>query len=132
MALPIGLTVARPEVADAMKGVTISTFGGNPVTTTAAKAVIDLIEEQNAHGSIARRPAPISASRLEELKDKHEIIGDVRGMGLLQAIELVEDRKTKDPATAATAQVMEAARENRHPARQRRHVRQRDCASRRP
>ncbi len=51
--------------------------------------------------------------RLEELKDKHEIIGDIRGMGLLQAIELVEDRETKTPATAATAQVMEAARENR-------------------
>ncbi len=43
---PIGLTVARPEVADGLKGVTISTFGGNPVTATAAKAVIDFIEEQ--------------------------------------------------------------------------------------
>src|ERR1700730_8581396 len=44
---PIGLTVARPEVADSVKGLTISTFGGNPVTATAAKAVIDFIEEQN-------------------------------------------------------------------------------------
>src|ERR1700678_3702960 len=45
--LPIGVTIARPEIADAMKGTTISTFGGNPVVTTAAKAVLDYIEEQN-------------------------------------------------------------------------------------
>src|SRR5208282_959693 len=44
---PIGVTIARPEVADAMKGVTISTFGGNPVSTTAGKAVLDYIEENN-------------------------------------------------------------------------------------
>ena len=44
---PVGLTVARPEVADALHGATISTFGGNPVTATAAKAVIDFIDEQN-------------------------------------------------------------------------------------
>src|SRR5260221_13803020 len=43
--LPIGLTVARPEIADALKGATISTFGGNPVATTAAKAVIDFIDD---------------------------------------------------------------------------------------
>src|SRR5258707_870703 len=50
---PIGLTVAKAEVADAMKGVTISTFGGNPVATTAAKAVIDFIEEQNLMINVA-------------------------------------------------------------------------------
>jgi 4-aminobutyrate aminotransferase len=109
---PIGLTVARPEVADGMKGVSISTFGGNPVSSTAAKAVIDFIEEQNLPSNCAETGAYLR-SRLEELKDKHEVIGDIRGMGLLQAVELVEDRKTKAPATAATAQVMEAARENR-------------------
>jgi 4-aminobutyrate aminotransferase-like enzyme len=109
---PIGLTVARPEVADAMKGVTISTFGGNPVSSTAAKAVIDFIEEQNLLANCTETGAYLR-SRLEELKEKHEIIGDIRGMGLLQAVELVEDRKTKVPATAVTAQIMEAARENR-------------------
>src|SRR6185369_17493579 len=45
--LPIGITIATPEVADGVRGLTISTFGGNPVTTTAAKAVIDFIEEEN-------------------------------------------------------------------------------------
>ncbi len=109
--LPIGVTIARPEVADAMKGLTLSTFGGNPVTTTAAKAVIDYIEEQN----LLRNTEEVGAylkGRLLELKDKHPLIGDVRGMGLLLGIELVEDRVTKAPATAATLQLMEAAREN--------------------
>ena len=109
---PIGLTVARPEVASAVKGLTISTFGGNPVTSTAAKAVIDFIEEQNLAHNCAETGAYLRA-KLEELKDKHEIIGDVRGMGLLQAIELVEDRESKTPATAQTAMAMEAARDNR-------------------
>jgi 4-aminobutyrate aminotransferase-like enzyme len=109
---PIGLTVARPEVADAFKGLTISTFGGNPVTTTAAKAVIDFIEEQNLMSNCTETGGYLRAG-LEALKDKHPLIGDVRGMGLLQAIELVEDRKTKVPAVAQTAMLMEAARENR-------------------
>ena len=107
---PIGLTLARAEIADAMKGVTISTFGGNPVATTAAKAVIDFIEERNLAINAAEVGAHLRG-RLEELKEKHTLIGDVRGMGLLQAIELVEDRKTKKPATAETLALMESARE---------------------
>jgi 4-aminobutyrate aminotransferase len=109
---PIGVTVAKPEVADSVKGLTISTFGGNPVATTAAKAVIDFIEEKNLMANCAEVGGYLRAG-LEDLKEKHELIGDVRGMGLMQAIELVEDRKSKTPATAATAQLMEAARENR-------------------
>jgi 4-aminobutyrate aminotransferase-like enzyme len=109
---PIGLTVARPEVADSVKGLTISTFGGNPVTTTQAKAVIDYIEEQNLMANCAETGAYLRG-KLEELKDKHELIGDVRGMGLLQAVELVEDRQSKIPAVAQTAMVMEAARQQR-------------------
>jgi 4-aminobutyrate aminotransferase len=109
---PIGVTVAKPEVADAVKGLTISTFGGNPVATTAAKAVIDFIEEQNLLSNCTEVGGYLRAG-LEELQRKHELIGDVRGMGLMQAIELVEDRQTRTPAAAATAQLMETARENR-------------------
>jgi 4-aminobutyrate aminotransferase-like enzyme len=108
---PIGLTVAKPEVAAGLKGVTLSTFGGNPVTATAAKAVIDFIEEQKLMDNCTETGGYLRAS-LEELKEKHEIIGDVRGMGLMQAIELVEDRKTKTPASAQTMQLLEATREN--------------------
>jgi len=108
----IGLTVARPEIADSVKGLQISTFGGNPIATTAAKAVIDFIEEQNLSINAAEVGAYLRG-KLEELKEKHSVIGEVRGMGLLQALELVEDRKTRKPATAATAALMESSRENR-------------------
>jgi 4-aminobutyrate aminotransferase-like enzyme len=107
---PIGLTVAKPEVADSVKGLTISTFGGNPVTSTAAKAVIDYIEEMNLPANCEETGAYLRG-RLLELQERHDLIGEVRGMGLLQAIELVEDHQTKAPATAATAMAMEAARD---------------------
>lgn len=109
---PIGLTVAKPAVADSVTGLTISTFGGNPVTATAAKAVLDFIEEENLLANCTSTGGYLRAG-LEELQKKHALIGDVRGMGLMQALELVRDRKTKEPATAETAQVLEAARENR-------------------
>ena len=109
---PIGLTIARPEVADSLKGATISTFGGNPVTSTAAKAVIDFIEDHKLSINAAEVGAYLR-DKLLELKSKHPIIGDVRGMGLLLALELVEDRETKKPATAQTAALLEASRENR-------------------
>ncbi len=110
--MPIGVTVATPEVADSVRGATISTFGGNPVTTAAAKAVLDLIEEENLLANAAQTGAYLR-QKLEELREKHSLIGEVRGMGLMQALELVRDRQTKEPAVAETAQLMEAARENR-------------------
>jgi 4-aminobutyrate aminotransferase len=110
--LPVGLTVAKPEIADAWKGLTISTFGGGPVTMAAAKAVVDYIEERNILQNTEETGAYLQ-SKLLDLKEKHQIIGDVRGMGLLQAIELVEDRRSKAPAAAQTLKLMEAARENR-------------------
>jgi len=82
------------------------------VTSTVAKAVIDFIEEQNLLANCTEMGAYLRG-RLEELQEKHETIGEVRGMGLLQAIELVEDRRTKAPAAAATAMALEAARQNR-------------------
>jgi 4-aminobutyrate aminotransferase-like enzyme len=109
---PIGVTIARPEIAESLKGLTISTFGGNPISTTAAKAVIDLIEEQNLARNAADTGAHLRSS-LEELQRKHSMIGEVRGMGLMQGIELVEDRRSKTPATEQTLRIMEAARDNR-------------------
>jgi 4-aminobutyrate aminotransferase-like enzyme len=99
-------------VADSVKKLTISTFGGGPVSTVAAKAVIDLIEDERL-GVNAEETGGYLRNKLLELQEKHPLIGDVRGMGLMQAIELVEDPKSKTPATAATLGVMEAARENR-------------------
>jgi 4-aminobutyrate aminotransferase-like enzyme len=109
---PIGLTVATPEVADSVPGLTISTFGGNPIASTAAGAVLDFIEEHNLLANVAQTGGYLR-QELERLQAKHVLIGDVRGMGLLQALELVRDRKTKEPAPAETVKLMEAARENR-------------------
>ena len=109
---PIGLTSARREVADSIKKLTISTFGGGPVPTAAAKAVIDLIEEENLAGNAADMGAYLREG-LEDLKQKYPLVGDVRGMGLMQALELVQDRVSKKPAAAETARLMEAAREHR-------------------
>jgi len=110
--LPIAVTIATPEVAAGLRGLTISTFGGNPVAATAARAVLEFIEEENLLANTAGMGALLRA-RLEELKDKHALIGDVRGMGLMQAIELVRDRRTREPAPEETAALMEAARENK-------------------
>src|SRR5271157_2106221 len=109
---PVGLTVARPDIADALKGATISTFGGNPVTATAAKAVIDYIDDHNLMINAAETGAYLRG-KLEEMKGKYSLIGDVRGMGLMQAIELVEDHESKKPAVEATLAVIEMSRENR-------------------
>lgn len=110
--MPIAVTVATPEVAGRVRGLTISTFGGNPVTTAAACAVIEFIEEENLLANTAQMGA-LLRQHLEALKEKHPLIGDVRGMGLLQALELVRDRATKEPAPEETAALMEAARDQR-------------------
>ena len=109
---PIGVTVARAEVANAVRGLTISTFGGNPVAATAAKAVLEFVEENKLAANAAEVGSYLRAG-LEDLQRKHTFIGEVRGMGLMQALELVKDRSTKEPAPDATAAVMEAAREQR-------------------
>src|SRR5262249_49120887 len=107
--IPVGLTATTPKIAASFKGLTISTFGGNPVTSVACKAVIDVIEEDK----LAENAAVVGAywrAGLEAIKEKYALIGDVRGMGLMQAVELVKDRKTKEPAAQETNAVMEAAR----------------------
>ncbi len=109
--MPIGLTVATPEIAETVKGLSISTFGGNPVSTTAAKAVIDLIEEEGLMDNAAMLGAYLGEN-LVKLQAKHPIIGEVRGMGLMQAIELVRDHATKEPAAEETLAILEATRRN--------------------
>ncbi|MBW3563803.1 MAG: aspartate aminotransferase family protein [Acidobacteria bacterium] len=106
---PIGLTVATGEIADAYPSLTFSTFGGNPVSSAAALATIRVIEENE----LPRNAAVVGGylrQRLEELKEKYPVIGDVRGMGLMQAIECVKDRTTKEPAPEAVLKVFEETR----------------------
>jgi 4-aminobutyrate aminotransferase len=106
---PIGWTIATPEVADAFPGVTFSTFGGNPVSTAAALAVIQEVEDRDLRNHV-KTIGDYFRTKLEELKDKYPVIGDVRGMGLMQAVELVKDRETKEPAPQAVMQVFESTK----------------------
>ncbi len=110
--IPIGVTIATPEVADKFPGLTFSTFGGNPLATTAGLAVLRVIEEEDLRKNSAEVGGYLR-QRLDELKDKHSVIGDVRGMGLMQGLELVKDRETKEPAPQAVAQIMEETKRRR-------------------
>lgn len=106
---PVGWTIAREEIADAYPSLTFSTFGGNPVTSAAALATVRFIEEND----LPRNAAVVGGylrERLEALKEKHAVIGDVRGMGLMQGIEVVKDRTSKEPYAAGVAHVFEETR----------------------
>ncbi len=103
---PIGWTIATPEVANAVPTLTFSTFGGNPVSSRAALATIEVIETENLVHS-AKVVGDHLREKLMGLMEKYEIIGDVRGLGLMQALELVKDRKTKEPNSAAVLKVFE-------------------------
>ena len=107
--VPIGVTMTRPEIAASFKGLQISTFGGNPVTSVAAKAVIDLIEEDRLMDN-AYTVGNYFRQGLETLKEKFSQVGDVRGMGLMQAMEFVKDPASKEPDPGATNQFMEECR----------------------
>ncbi|HKP12462.1 MAG TPA: aspartate aminotransferase family protein [Blastocatellia bacterium] len=106
---PIGCTTAVPEIADKYPSLTFSTFGGNPVTAAAALATIRVIEENDLPRN-AREVGGYLRARLDELKDKYPVIGDVRGMGLMQAIECVKDRATKQPDPESVVRVFEETR----------------------
>jgi 4-aminobutyrate aminotransferase-like enzyme len=109
---PIGLTVATGQVAAKFPSPTISTFGGNPISTTAALAVLEFIEANRLRENAAECGAYLRAG-LETLAEKFAEIGEVRGMGLMQALELVEDRNTREPSARMALAVLEAAKRER-------------------
>jgi len=104
--VPIGWTIATPEVADAFPGLTFSTFGGNPVSCAVGVAVINVIEEDDLRTN-CRVVGDYFRGKLDDLKEKYPVIGDVRGMGIMQGIELVKDRQTKEPYPEAVLKVFE-------------------------
>jgi 4-aminobutyrate aminotransferase-like enzyme len=106
---PVGATIAKAAIADSWKGPTIATFGGNPISMAAADATLKKMEEENIPAR-AEKLGGILKGRLMELKETYPFIGDVRGMGLMLALELVDDRKTKQPSPGKTNQLMEAAK----------------------
>ena len=108
---PLAAVVTTPEIAQSLVGkVHFNTFGGNPVVSAMGKAVLEVIEKENLQAN-AHKIGNRILDGLKKLKDKHPIIGDVRGKGLMLGIELVKDRQTKEPATAECAAVLESARD---------------------
>jgi len=94
--LPIGATVARADLMDWKKGAHASTFGGNPVCIAAALKTIELLERE-----LVQNSAEVGAylqDGLRKLMEKHDCIGEVRGLGMMIGVEFVEDRATKTPA----------------------------------
>ncbi|MDX1578442.1 MAG: aspartate aminotransferase family protein [Gemmatimonadota bacterium] len=109
---PVGATVARPEIAEAWQGPSISTYGGNPVSMAAMRATLDVMKEEDVPTRARERGEQLRAG-LDALRDRYPWIGEVRGMGLMQAMELVKDRAGKEPDPARAGRLLEKARDER-------------------
>jgi 4-aminobutyrate aminotransferase len=93
--MPIGACVARADLMDWKPGAHASTFGGNPVCIAAALKTIELLE-----GGLMQNAAEVGdylKAGLEKLKEKHERVGDVRGLGLMLGVEFVTDNASLNP-----------------------------------
>ncbi len=110
--IPLGAVVAKREVAEPMgEKFLFHTYGANPVACAAGRAVLRVIEEEKLREN-AKRVGRALLDKLKALQDRHEVIGDVRGRGLMLAVELVKDRATKEPDPETTAEVFERTREH--------------------
>ena len=107
---PVGATITRPEIAAAWTAKTISTFGGNPISMAAGIATNDVMVREKVPARAATRGKQLRKG-LDELGRRYEWIGDVRGMGLMQALEIVEDKKSKTPNPQKAKALLEATRD---------------------
>jgi 4-aminobutyrate aminotransferase len=106
--LAIGGVVARGDVMDSLGANSISTFGGNPVATVGAKAVLDYIFDHDLQANAAKRGDRLMAG-LRDIAARHSIVGDLRGKGLMVGVELVEPGGDT-PSVARAARVLEETR----------------------
>lgn len=108
---PIGAVVAKKQIAAPMaEKFMFHTYGSNPTAAAAARAVLAVMRDEGLQEN-ARILGAALLERLNDLKDKHKAIGDVRGKGLMLAIEMVKDRETKEPDRETTTEVFEACRD---------------------
>lgn len=107
---PLGAVVAKREVAEAMADKFLfHTYGANPVACAAGRAVLRVLRNEALQDN-ARRVGEALLARLRDLQSRYDVIGDVRGRGLMLAIELVKDRQSKEPDPETTARVFEETR----------------------
>jgi alanine-glyoxylate transaminase/(R)-3-amino-2-methylpropionate-pyruvate transaminase len=108
---PLGAVITTPKIAATLAQRThFNTFGGNPVVCAQGRAVLDVIDREKLQANALKIGDQILTG-LERLKAKHNLIGDVRGKGLLLGIELVRDRATKEPATSECGHALESCRD---------------------
>ena len=108
---PLGACTTRPEIAAMMKNrIHFNTYGGNPISMTQGLATLEVIDRDNIQQN-AKTVGEHLKGRLLELQERQPLIGEVRGMGLMLGVELVRDRKTKEPANTEAADVLEKAKE---------------------
>jgi alanine-glyoxylate transaminase / (R)-3-amino-2-methylpropionate-pyruvate transaminase len=104
---PLGACTTRMEIAKMMKNrIHFNTYGGNPISMTQGLATLEVIDKDNIQQN-AKKVGTHLKNRFKELQERHKLIGEVRGMGLMLGVELVRDRKTKEPANTEAAEVME-------------------------
>lgn len=108
---PLAAVVTTPAIARTLaERIHFNTFGGNPVCMAMGRAVLEVIDRENLQANCRARGAQLLAG-FTDLANRHDVIGDVRGLGLMLGIELVKDRRTKEPATAECAAVFEKCRD---------------------
>ena len=108
--MPVGAVTATAEIAGSWRGKTISTFGGNPVCMAAMVATLGVMRAEDVRTRAHERGAQLRAT-LDRLGAQYPWIGEVRGMGLMQAIELVEDPATREPSPRLAGKLLHAARD---------------------
>ena len=105
--LPLGVMVAKSEVMESWKpGQHASTFGANPVAVEAALATLQVMKEEKLLEN-ARKLGAMAIKRLNEMKVKYEIVGDVRGLGLFIGVEIVKDKRSKARGDKEAKEIME-------------------------
>jgi len=107
----LAAVVTTPKIAQALATrIHFNTFGGNPVVCAQGRAVLQVIEREGLQANSLKVGSQLKAG-FEKLAAKHELIGDIRGLGLMLGIELVKDRATKEPAKEECAAVFEACKD---------------------
>ncbi|NOX59290.1 MAG: aspartate aminotransferase family protein [Planctomycetes bacterium] len=109
--VPLGNCITRPEIAKMMANrIHFNTYGGNPVSMTQGLATLEVIDDDNIQQN-AHEVGTHMKDKLVALMDRHPLIGDVRGMGLMLGVELVRDRESKEPANTEAAEIMERCKD---------------------
>lgn len=109
--VPLGALITTQEIAESMRGkVHFNTYGGNPVSMAAGLGVLEVLEKYHYPQNAAVVGGHLK-KRLQELMNRHPLVGDVRGKGLMLGVELVRDQKTKEPAAQELLQLMDLSKD---------------------